>query len=198
MKEQDLRDFFHDYRPEIGDNDEFMQRLTKQMDAEDARQQQSRVIPFYRRALPWVAGIAACVAILIGSFALLRNYSTSETDGIANMEVAKTEIQETKPIAEKTTQIQETPVLVQVAKEKVMKEKTKRRRKRNAIVETQNKATQEEPPTIMANDEIDRVVQKQIAANTPDPFQIYEDQAKDIRLRGERLHQEVAMLMKNQ
>ena len=79
-----------------------------------------------------------------------------------------------------------------------MKEKTKRRRKRNAIVETQNKATQEEPPTIMANDEIDRVVQKQIAANTPDPFQIYEDQAKDIRLRGERLHQEVAMLMKNQ
>ena len=40
MKEQELRDVFHDYRPTIADNDEFMDRLTAQMDAADAREQQ--------------------------------------------------------------------------------------------------------------------------------------------------------------
>ena len=38
MKEQELRDIFHDYRPAIVDNDEFMDRLMAQMDAADARE----------------------------------------------------------------------------------------------------------------------------------------------------------------
>ena len=87
MKEQELRDIFHDYRPEIDDNDEFMARLTAQMDAEDAReQQQPRIIPLYRRVLPWAVGIVACVAILIGSVSLLQNHPTIEKDGIASVE----------------------------------------------------------------------------------------------------------------
>jgi negative regulator of sigma E activity len=66
MKEQELRDIFHDYRPTIADNDEFMQRLTAQMDAEDAReQQQPRHIPLYRRMLPWAVGIAAAVVVAL-------------------------------------------------------------------------------------------------------------------------------------
>ena len=66
MKEQELRDIFHDYRPAIADNDEFMQRLTEQMDAADAQeQQQSRIISFYHRVLPWVAGIAAAVVVAL-------------------------------------------------------------------------------------------------------------------------------------
>ena len=66
MKEQELRDIFHDYRPAIADNDEFMQRLTEQMDAADAQEpQQSRIIPFYRRVLPWAAGIAAAVVVAL-------------------------------------------------------------------------------------------------------------------------------------
>ena len=63
MKEQDLRDFFHDYRPEIGDNDEFMQRLTKQMDAEDAKQQQRPADPpvvlRHNHVLPRLVGLLA-------------------------------------------------------------------------------------------------------------------------------------------
>ena len=66
MKEQELRDVFHDYRPTIADNDEFMQRLTAQMDAADAReQQQPRIIPFYHRVLPWFAGIAAALVVTL-------------------------------------------------------------------------------------------------------------------------------------
>lgn len=66
MKEQKLRDLFHDYRPAIADNDEFMQKLTEQMDAADAReQQQSRIISFYHRVLPWVAGIAAALVVAL-------------------------------------------------------------------------------------------------------------------------------------
>ena len=66
MKEQELRDIFHDYRPAIVDNDEFMERLMAQMDAADAREQhQPRIIPFYRRVLPWAAGIAAAVVVAL-------------------------------------------------------------------------------------------------------------------------------------
>jgi hypothetical protein len=66
MKEQELRDVFHDYRPTIADDEEFMQRLTAQMDAADAReQQQPRLTPLYRRMLPWAVGIAAAVVVAL-------------------------------------------------------------------------------------------------------------------------------------
>lgn len=65
MKDQELRDTFHTYRPKIDDNDAFMDKLMAQMDAEDARQQQARIIPLYRRVLPWAVGIAAAVVVAV-------------------------------------------------------------------------------------------------------------------------------------
>ena len=65
MKDKELRDILHAYRPEIDDNDAFMDKLSAQMDAVDAQQQRPRVQPLYRRVLPWVAGIAAVVAIAV-------------------------------------------------------------------------------------------------------------------------------------
>jgi len=65
MKDQELRDIFHGYRPKIDDNDAYMDKLMAQMDAEDARQQQARIIPLYRRVLPWVAGVAAAVVAAV-------------------------------------------------------------------------------------------------------------------------------------
>lgn len=55
----------HGYRPQIDDNDAFMDKLMAQMDAEDAQQQQARIIPLYRRVLPWAAGIAAAVVVAV-------------------------------------------------------------------------------------------------------------------------------------
>ena len=74
MKDQELRDKFHAYRPQIDDNDVFMEQLMAQMDAADAQQpldlgspirQETRIIPLYRRALPWVAGIAAAMVVAV-------------------------------------------------------------------------------------------------------------------------------------
>ncbi len=65
MKDQELRDILQAYRPEIDDNDAFMDKLSAQMDAVDAQQQHPRVQPLYRRVLPWVAGIAAVIAIAV-------------------------------------------------------------------------------------------------------------------------------------
>ena len=65
MKDQELRDMLHDYRPQIDDNDAFMDKLMAQMDAEDAQQQQARIIPLYRRVLPWAAGIAVAVVVAV-------------------------------------------------------------------------------------------------------------------------------------
>ena len=63
MKDQELHDIFHAYRPEMGDEEDFMARLNEQMDAIDAKQQQPRIIPFYRKVFPWAAGIAAVIAV---------------------------------------------------------------------------------------------------------------------------------------
>ena len=75
MKDQELRDKFHAYRPQIDDNDAFMDKLMAQMDAEDARQQsldlespvrhEARIVPLYRMVLPWVAGIAAAAVVAV-------------------------------------------------------------------------------------------------------------------------------------
>ena len=45
MKDQELRDKFHAYRPQIDDNEAFMDKLMAQMDAVD-EQQYARTIPF--------------------------------------------------------------------------------------------------------------------------------------------------------
>ena len=73
MKDQELHDIFHAYRPEIDDEDAFMDKLTAQMDAIDAQQQtnasrakqQSRIVPFYRKWMPWAVGVAAAIIIAV-------------------------------------------------------------------------------------------------------------------------------------
>lgn len=65
MKDQEIRDKFHAYRPPIDDNDAFMEKLMVQMDAVDEKQQHARIIPLYRRVLPWVAGVAAAVVVAV-------------------------------------------------------------------------------------------------------------------------------------
>ena len=79
MKDQELRDILHAYRPEIDDNDAFMDKLSAQMDAVDAKQQRPRVQPLYRRVLPWVTSIAAVVII---AFVMMNPFASSE-EGIA-------------------------------------------------------------------------------------------------------------------
>lgn len=76
MKDQELRDKFHAYRPQIDDNEAFMDKLMAQMDAVD-EQQHARIIPFYRRILPWVAGIAA--ASVVAVFIMREPATTPET-----------------------------------------------------------------------------------------------------------------------
>ena len=65
MKDQELRDILHGYRPQIDDNEAFMDKLMAQMDAVDEKQQQTRIIPLYRKVLPWVAGVAAAVVVAV-------------------------------------------------------------------------------------------------------------------------------------
>ena len=65
MKDQELRDKVRAYRPQIDDNEAFMDKLMTQMDAVDEKQQHARIIPFYRRILPWVAGVAAAVVVAV-------------------------------------------------------------------------------------------------------------------------------------
>ena len=86
MKDQELRDRFHAYRPQIDDNDVFMAQLMAQMDAVDAQQplnlgspgrQEARIIPLYRRILPWVAGVAAVVVVAVF---VIKEPVTSSTD----------------------------------------------------------------------------------------------------------------------
>ena len=79
MKDQELREILHGYRPQINDNDAFMDKLMAQMDAEDAQQQQPRIIPLYRRVLPWVAGIAA--AVLVAVFVIKEPATPSAESG---------------------------------------------------------------------------------------------------------------------
>ena len=65
MKDQEIRDKFHAYRPPIDDNEAFMDKLMAQMDAVDDKQQQARIIPLHRRILPWVAGVAAASVVAV-------------------------------------------------------------------------------------------------------------------------------------
>jgi len=76
MKDQELRDKFHAYRPQIDDNEAFMDKLMAQMDAVD-EQQHARIIPFYRRILPWVAGVAAASVVAVF---IMRDPATTPTE----------------------------------------------------------------------------------------------------------------------
>ena len=64
MKDQELKDIFHAYRPKLSDEDAFMKKLSEQMDAVDEKQQ-ANIVPLYRNYLPWVVGIAAAIVAVV-------------------------------------------------------------------------------------------------------------------------------------
>ena len=76
MKDQELRDKFHAYRPPIDDNEAFMDELMAQMDAVDEKQQSEHVIPLHRKsstiltALRIISSVAAIY--LVGLFFYLQ------------------------------------------------------------------------------------------------------------------------------
>ncbi|MBQ5982098.1 MAG: hypothetical protein IJL54_08030 [Prevotella sp.] len=76
MKDQELQDKFHAYRPQIDDNEAFMDKLMAQMDAVDELQH-AHIIPFYRRILPWVAGVAAASVVAVF---IMRDPATTPTE----------------------------------------------------------------------------------------------------------------------
>lgn len=57
MKDQELYEIFHSYRPEMSSDEDFMARLNEQMDAIDAKGKR------WKKFLPWAASIAAVVAV---------------------------------------------------------------------------------------------------------------------------------------
>lgn len=68
MKDQNLHDIFHDYRPAFGDDEKFMNRLIEQMDVIDrttSHVQLDTVHSPYRLWPLWMAGIAAAIAIVV-------------------------------------------------------------------------------------------------------------------------------------
>lgn len=62
MKDQELYDIFHTYRPEIGDEAAFMARLNEQMDAVDKRKGRLHIV---RKLMPWAATAAVAAAIVV-------------------------------------------------------------------------------------------------------------------------------------
>ncbi|MBP5323191.1 MAG: hypothetical protein J6Y84_05280 [Bacteroidaceae bacterium] len=68
MKDQNLHDIFHAYRPAFGDDEKFMNRLIEQMDVIDrttSHVQLDTVHSPYRLWPLWMAGIAAAIAIVV-------------------------------------------------------------------------------------------------------------------------------------
>ena len=76
MKDRKLRDKFHAYRPQIDDNEAFMDNLMAQMDAVDEKQQSEHIIPLHRKsstiltALRIISSVAAIY--LVGLFFYLQ------------------------------------------------------------------------------------------------------------------------------
>ena len=137
MKDQELRDKFHAYRPQIDDNEAFMDRLMTQMDAVDEKLQHANIVPLYRRILPWIASAAAAVII---AFFLLTNKQVEDVPirpqvtSVAQKETVKPQqeeyVTENTPIANEPKQtITESPAPKQA--------KRKSRRNAPAITERQ-------------------------------------------------------------
>ena len=66
MKDQNLHDIFHAYRPALDDDEKFVNRLIEQMDVIDRTNhfQLDTVHSPYRLWPLWMAGIAAAIAIV--------------------------------------------------------------------------------------------------------------------------------------
>ena len=81
MKDQELDDIFHSYHPEMSSEEDFMARLNEQMNAIDKKR-----IPSVwektkqRHYLPWVAGIAAVIAVGLFLFMPSKTNCPEEAD----------------------------------------------------------------------------------------------------------------------
>ena len=81
MKDQELYDIFHSYHPEMSSEEDFMARLNEQMNAIDKKR-----IPSVwektkqRHFLPWVAGIAAVIAVGLFLFMPSKTNCPEEAD----------------------------------------------------------------------------------------------------------------------
>ena len=81
MKDQELYDIFHSYHPEMSSEEDFMARLNEQMDAIDKK----RIPSLWERTkqrhfLPWVAGIAAAIAVGLFLFMPSKTNCPGEAD----------------------------------------------------------------------------------------------------------------------
>ena len=81
MIDQELYDIFHSYHPEMSSDEDIMARLNEQMDAIDKKR-----IPSVwektrqRHFLPWVAGIAAAIAVGLFLFMPSKGNDPGEAD----------------------------------------------------------------------------------------------------------------------
>jgi len=81
MKDQELYDIFHSYHPEMSSEEDFMARLNEQMNAIDKK----RIPSLWERTkqrhfLPWVAGIAAVIAVGLFLFMPSKTNCPEEAD----------------------------------------------------------------------------------------------------------------------
>lgn len=81
MKDQKLYDIFHSYHPEMSSEEDFMARLNGQMDAIDKKRLPSVWEKTKQRHfLPWVAGIAAAIAVGLFLFMPSKTNCPEEAD----------------------------------------------------------------------------------------------------------------------
>ena len=81
MKDLELYDIFHSYHPEMSSEEDFMARLNEQMNAIDKK----RIPSLWERTkqrhfLPWVAGIAAVIAVGLFLFMPSKTNCPEEAD----------------------------------------------------------------------------------------------------------------------
>jgi len=81
MKDQELYAIFHSYHPEMSSEEDFMARLNGQMDAFDKKRLPSVWEKTKQRHfLPWVAGIAAVIAVGLFLFMPSKTNCPEEAD----------------------------------------------------------------------------------------------------------------------
>ncbi|MBQ6049514.1 MAG: hypothetical protein IJL35_02790 [Bacteroidaceae bacterium] len=81
MIDQELYDIFHSYHPEMSSEEDFMARLNGQMDGIDKKRLPSVWEKTKQRHfLPWVAGIAAVIAVGLFLFMPSKTNCPEEAD----------------------------------------------------------------------------------------------------------------------
>ena len=89
MKDQELRDLFHSFRPELGDEEAFMARLNEQIDSRPSKSPLKGDFIFSPfkggvRGGLWAAGIAAAIAVALFIIKPIENNETREAASYAS------------------------------------------------------------------------------------------------------------------